>query len=237
MFRKKKKTEILFAVLLERQNWELGEQIKGKILFRKDQPVKFSSIRARFVGTEQVVLSAAPDVPESKRTRSKVVFETPFVNVAERGSSPEGETEYSLHFLLPETLSPSFNVEGTAEVRYEVQTQLLLKSNSTPMESNVQVFIHPHLPTELPLSFVEKKEWGLISRESLSMRAVPDKALYEAGDQIVLDVTLDNKTAKKTIARILAGPEQSIRFGKRSEETNLGQIEVTSNLPIAPGTK
>ena len=229
LFRKKKKTDIVFAVLLTKQNWEIGEQITGKILFRKDQPVKFSGIRARFIGIESVMMDDKP--------KEKAVFDTEFVEVSTKGKAAVGDSVFPFQFTIPEGIPPSINVAGLASIKYEVRAQLLIKGHTVMITSELEVFIHQRMPAELPLTHNDKKEWGLIYKESLLLRVIPDKMMYNPGESIELDMTIDNKT-KKDVSRILVGVSRSLKRVKHIEETFIVQIEIPRNLlPVDPSAK
>lgn len=227
LFRKKKKTTIVFAVLLTKQNWEIGEQISGKILFRKNQTVKHNGIKARFVGRETFT--------QASRDKDKIVFDTECVSVAEKGKTIEGDTVLPFTFTIPEGLPPSVNIPGVGIIKYEVTARLLLKTGD--ITSDIEVYIHKPTPSSLPLTYNDKKDWGLLSKESLLLRCIPDKIMYLPGNTMELEMTIDNRT-KKDVSRILVGIERTIKCGKQKDSTSITQIEIPRGvLPVDPSTK
>merc|ERR1712232_392024 len=93
------------------------------------------------------------------------------------------------------------------------------------------------MPAELPLTFTETKTWGLIHKESLLIRSIPNKSKYEPKDIIKLDLNFDNKT-KKEITRIITGVHRSLKYGKRTQDTCICEQEIPRNLlPIPSSSK
>jgi len=235
--RKKKKTEIVFAVLVTKQNYVVGEQITGNILFRKDQSVKFNGIRARFFGTETITLSTSVDVSESKRSKNRPLSDPEYAIVADKGKAPEGDTIYPIKFTIPETLPPSISCPNIAEIKYEIQAELLFKSGNANVVSVVEIFLQKPIPNDLPLTFTDKTTWGLIHKETLQIRCIPDKFMYLPGDNIELDTTFTN-TTKKEVVRIIGGLHQILKYGKKSTDSCICEKEIQRNLlPIDAGQK
>jgi len=237
MFRKKKKTEIVFALLVPKQNYVIGEQITGNILFRKDQSIKFNGIQARFFGTETITLSTSIDVSESKRSKTRPLSDANYATVADKGKAPEGDTIYPIKFTIPSDLPPSISCPNTAEIKYELQAELLFKSATSNITSVVEIFLQKPIPKELPLTFTDKTSWGLISKETLHIRCIPDKSMYLPGDTITMDVNFTNST-KKDVVRIISGLHQVLKYGKKSNDTCVNEKEISRELlPIPTGEK
>lgn len=231
MFRKTTKAQIVFAVVLDKQNYEIGEQINGNILFRKDRSVKFEKIRARFIGTTQYAASA-----DKLKSRS-VLENSEFLTIADKGKLPEGDSMYPIRFSVPASLPPSI-LHPPAEIKYEIQAELLFKGGKS-ITSSVDIYIHqPIQSSSVPTTFTEKKDWGIIHKETLLIRCIPDKTVYLPEETIILDFNLNNMT-KKDLVRVVTTVECVLKCEKKvNGSTNICNSEVPrDSLPVVPNTK
>lgn len=227
MFRKNK-AQIVFAVLVNKQNYEAGELIEGNILFRKDRSVKFEKIRARFTGTAQYQV-------DDKVKSYSIPENTEFSIVSEKGKLPEGDSMYPIKFSVPITLPPSTHYPP-AEIKYEIQAELLFNGKS--ITSSVDIYVHQAKTTNIATTFTDKKDWGLLHKETLLIRCIPDKVLYLPEEKIQLDLNISNMT-KKDLVRVIITLQSTLKCGKKFHETStICEKEISRDLfPCTPNTK
>ena len=70
------KTEVSLQIELDKQIWEVEETVTGNVHFKRSAPIKVGAVKLRIVGYEVVQVTDSYDVPESKRTKNKLVFDT-----------------------------------------------------------------------------------------------------------------------------------------------------------------
>lgn len=228
MFTKKTKAQVVFTVLLQKQNYELGEQITGNVLFRKDQPLKYDLVRARFFGFECYPVDGKEKVkPISEKAE--------YIAIADKGKLPAGDTMFPIQFSIPNSLPPSFKCANTA-IKYEIQADVLFNGGAC-ISSVAEVCIVRPNPSEISPTFTEKKEWGLLHKESLKIRCIPNKSLYDPSDSAIIELNVNNGT-KKDVTRIIVSLVRTLKIGKKTEKKTVCEKEVPRNLlPIDPNIK
>lgn len=227
VFKRKTTAQVIFTVLLQKQNYELGEQISGNILFRKDQPLSYKLIKARFIGYETYQL-------DGKEKTKALTEKNDFVVVAEKGKLPEGDSLFPISFTIPNSLPPSFKCSDVS-IKYEIQAEVLFKGSSILTEA--EVWILKPIPSEIPPTFTQKKDWGLLHKESIQLRCIPNKICYEPMDKAELEVNIKN-ASKKDITRMIVNLTSILKYGKKVEKKTVYEQEVPRNLlPIDSNSK
>ena len=232
--KKKAKANCTLDFELNKDSWEIGETITGNVILRKDAAVAVESVKVRIVGQEWYRVTDSYDVPENKRSKSKIIFDTQWLTISStpKAKEPAGESRYPIKIKLATDLSPSTNVLETARIYYEIQCEA---HAGAPLVASKDLFILKALLNEPVAAFVDKKTFFM--KDPITLRCLPDKREYHTNDHIVLDLSVDNRSPKE-ITRIFVRLVSKLKYGSNKDSKNILTLEITKpKLPILSGQK
>jgi len=232
MLSAKKKPPFKFnlEISIPKVDWNTEEWIDGTIILRvKDESLPISSLRVRLEGVETYIKPTHALSEKSRREKSRQFFE---VHTAVPHPSKEntGEVSYPFQLLIPSNIPPSMDWPGRATISYNLQAEITL-AGSKPTIVKFPVFIHSSPSKELPPTFVDKKESGVMHNKTLLLRCVTPRFLWNCGEFCHLELTISNQT-RKNVTRVLFGLLQSIKVGKVVEEKLIFHTDAMKVIPV-----